>query len=97
MFLLVLAAGALLWTSGGGSEARGRQASCEEARLKCAYRTGCGMALQNYMVGCSSVLRDSGDHCPEACQHALIALTSTDEGKDLMTVSCRKLRSVREE
>ncbi|KAJ9588094.1 hypothetical protein L9F63_018535, partial [Diploptera punctata] len=63
--------------------------SCEEARLKCAYRTGCGMALQNYIVGCSSVLH--GPHassCPESCQHALIALTSTEEGQDLMTCTC---------
>ncbi|KAG5878997.1 hypothetical protein JTB14_017407 [Gonioctena quinquepunctata] len=22
---------------------------CEEARMKCAYRVGCGMALQNYL------------------------------------------------
>ena len=61
--------------------------SCEEARLKCAYRTGCGMALQNYIVGCSSVLHGPPTStCPETCQHALIALTSTEEGKDLMTV-----------
>ncbi|XP_054278783.1 growth arrest-specific protein 1-like [Macrosteles quadrilineatus] len=86
MFLLVVA-GVLLCTSAGGSEPH-RKVSCEEARLKCAYRTGCGMALQNYMVGCSSVLRDSGAHCPESCQHALIALTSTDEGKDLMSCEC---------
>jgi growth arrest-specific protein 1 len=62
--------------------------SCEEARLKCAYRTGCGMALQNYLVGCSGVLHGSGTSCPESCQHALIALTSTEEGKNLMTCVC---------
>jgi growth arrest-specific protein 1 len=62
--------------------------SCEEARLKCAYRTGCGMALQNYIVGCSGVLRGASTSCPESCQLALIALTSTEEGKDLMTCAC---------
>lgn len=62
--------------------------SCEEARLKCAYRTGCGMALQNYIVGCSGVLHGPATSCPESCQHALIALTSTEEGKDLMTCVC---------
>lgn len=61
--------------------------TCEEARLKCAYRVGCGMALQNYMVGCSAVLQGpEPTYCPEVCQHALIALTSTEEGKNLMTV-----------
>ncbi|XP_069701013.1 growth arrest-specific protein 1-like [Periplaneta americana] len=68
--------------------AAGCSSSCEEARLKCAYRTGCGMALQNYIVGCSAVLHGPGTSCPETCQHALIALTSTEEGKDLMTCSC---------
>ncbi|XP_059478879.1 growth arrest-specific protein 1-like [Neocloeon triangulifer] len=65
--------------------------SCENARLKCAYRSGCGQALQNYMMGCSFML-DSGpavlNYCPEPCQHALIALTSTEEGKNLMNCRC---------
>lgn len=62
--------------------------SCEDARIKCAYRVGCGMALQNYMVGCSAVLQGpEPTYCPEICQHALIALTSTEEGKALMMVS----------
>lgn len=61
---------------------------CEEARMKCAYRTGCGMALQNYVVGCSAVLQGPPlTTCPEICQHSLIALTSTEEGKELMRVS----------
>ncbi|KAG8336310.1 1,3-beta-glucanosyltransferase gas1 [Homalodisca vitripennis] len=91
MFPLALVA-ALLWTGGDTfSHSRSHTVSCEEARLKCAYRTGCGMALQNYIVGCSTVLRDSAGACPESCQHALIALTSTDEGKDLMTVSPHSL------
>lgn len=61
---------------------------CEEARLKCAYRVGCGMALQNYLVGCSAVLQGPyPTYCPQICQHSLIALTSTEEGKQLMSVS----------
>ena len=59
---------------------------CEEAKLKCAYRTGCGSALQHYLTGCAPVLQ--GNDCSETCQHALIALTSTDEGKELMTCEC---------
>lgn len=59
---------------------------CEDARLKCAYRDGCGMALHNYLLGCTS-LELKSDFCPEQCQHALIALTSTNEGKELMKVN----------
>ncbi|XP_018575779.1 growth arrest-specific protein 1 [Anoplophora glabripennis] len=62
---------------------------CEEARMKCAYRMGCGMALQNYIVGCSAVLQGPyPTHCPENCQHSLIGLTSTEEGKALMNCDC---------
>ncbi len=25
---------------------------CDTARLKCAYRAGCGLALQNYVLAC---------------------------------------------
>ncbi|KAJ3647779.1 hypothetical protein Zmor_019639 [Zophobas morio] len=74
---------------------------CEEARMRCAYRVGCGMALQNYVVGCSGVLQGPPPtYCPEICHHSLIALTSTEEGKDLMNCNCsdeycedQKLRS----
>ncbi|XP_060522967.1 growth arrest-specific protein 1-like [Cylas formicarius] len=62
---------------------------CEEARMKCAYRTGCGTALHNYLVGCSVVLQ--GPHptyCPEVCQYSLVALTSTEEGTALTTCDC---------
>lgn len=62
--------------------------SCEEARFKCAQREGCGMALENYLTGCSAVLHGyQMDYCPGICRDSLIALTSTDEGKALMTVS----------
>jgi len=62
--------------------------SCDEARMKCAYRQGCGMALQNYLSGCSAVLQGPMTYCPQICQHSLIALTSTEEGKDLMQCEC---------
>lgn len=64
-------------------------ASCEEARMKCVYRTGCGAALHKYMVDCSSVIHANPPmtHCPDACQLALITLTSTNEGQQLMNVS----------
>lgn len=59
---------------------------CTEAKLRCAYRAGCGRALTNYVLWCSDLVRGVSK-CPEACQHALIALTSTEEGKLLMNVS----------
>ncbi|KAK9497936.1 hypothetical protein O3M35_003834 [Rhynocoris fuscipes] len=39
------------------------------------------------MIGCSA-LQIHKNHCPEECQHALIALTSTNEGKELMKCEC---------
>lgn len=71
-----------------GAVAEKNPIPCEEARMKCAYRVGCGMALQNYLMGCSAVLQGPPPtYCPETCQHSLIALTSTEEGKELMRVS----------
>ncbi|XP_038211347.1 growth arrest-specific protein 1-like [Zerene cesonia] len=61
---------------------------CEEARMRCAYRTGCGAALNNYMMLCSDVLSQPTSVCPKECEHALIALTSTEEGKELMNCQC---------
>nr|XP_023018241.1 growth arrest-specific protein 1-like isoform X1 [Leptinotarsa decemlineata] len=63
---------------------------CEEARMKCAYRVGCGMALQNYLMGCSAVLQGESfpTYCPDFCQYTLTALTSTEEGKELMECQC---------
>ncbi|XP_030760204.1 growth arrest-specific protein 1-like [Sitophilus oryzae] len=62
---------------------------CEEARLKCAYREGCGKALQKYLIGCSTVLQGPRpSYCPEICQLSLIALVSTEEGKALMECDC---------
>lgn len=63
---------------------------CESANQRCSFRTGCSMALQEYVRSCSSMLHHSPGtllKCPEVCKNALIALTSTDEGHDLMTVS----------
>lgn len=71
------------WLLGGGWAM-----PCEDAHLKCAYRAGCGLALQQYMMSCSELDRHP-EVCPERCQHALIALMSTNEGKQLMTCECR--------
>ncbi|XP_043277439.1 growth arrest-specific protein 1-like [Venturia canescens] len=62
--------------------------SCEVARLRCAFRTGCGSALQQYLTSCTADLQSDSRGCPETCQHALIALTSTDQGKELMSCDC---------
>ena len=59
---------------------------CTEAQLKCAYRTGCGLALQQYVLGCSDLAEGKSEVCNSHCRHALIALTSTLEGQRLMKV-----------
>lgn len=88
--LAVAGSRALATVAAASEEDTRPRLSCEDARLKCAYRDGCGMALQNYIVGCSTVLQGAGrlDYCPEMCQYSLIALTSTEEGKDLMNCEC---------
>ncbi|CAK9822285.1 Growth arrest-specific protein 1 [Anthophora retusa] len=82
----VLLTGMMLFSTIMWNAAKSSIMRCEEAKLKCAYRTGCGTALQHYLTGCAPVLQ--GNDCSETCQHALIALTSTDEGKELMTCEC---------
>ncbi|XP_023316795.1 growth arrest-specific protein 1-like [Trichogramma pretiosum] len=82
-------------SSGGGEEEVDAQAvnatmRCDDANLRCAYRAGCGRALQHYLTRCASVLQGDVNECPEFCQHALIGLMSTDEGKELMTCQCAK-------
>lgn len=85
--LITLAFSMICLTNGSVVLPTNNSITCDEARLRCAYRTGCGMALQHYLTRCTSVLHGNINECPESCQHALIALTSTDEGKDLMRVS----------
>ncbi|XP_041984476.1 growth arrest-specific protein 1-like [Aricia agestis] len=68
--------------------AAARGTPCDEARMKCAFRTGCGRALSDYMYLCSDVLNGPTSRCPRECEHALIALTSTEEGKELMNCQC---------
>jgi hypothetical protein len=61
--------------------------SCNEARLTCAYRAGCGLALQNYVLGCSDLVKGTSKTCNTHCRHSLIALMSTPEGQRMMKVS----------
>lgn len=63
--------------------------ACNETRLKCAFRSGCGTALNNYLQFCAADLSRNATTCPEACQHALIGLASTEEGKKLMECKCK--------
>jgi len=61
---------------------------CEIARTRCAYRMGCGLALQSYMINCADLIANRTDICSVNCQTSLIALMSTDEGQDLMDCDC---------
>ncbi|XP_012273327.1 growth arrest-specific protein 1 [Orussus abietinus] len=63
---------------------------CDEAKWRCAFRKGCGTALEQYLSGCNSVLQGNISECPQFCQDALVALTSSDEGKELMTCNCAR-------
>lgn len=62
--------------------------TCEEARIKCGLRGGCGLALHNYMLGCADLMSGRITHCDEYCKNSLIALTSTEEGHVLMDCRC---------
>ncbi|XP_045123501.1 growth arrest-specific protein 1-like isoform X1 [Portunus trituberculatus] len=62
--------------------------TCEDARIKCALREGCGMALQNYMLGCADLISGKSAECDPYCRNSLIALTSTEEGHALMDCVC---------
>lgn len=62
--------------------------SCAIARMKCAYRKGCGTALRSYIIDCASVLAGKASSCSTLCKRALISLTSTPEGKKLMACNC---------
>ena len=62
---------------------------CDVARLKCAFRSGCGLALQNYALGCMDLVTGITKTCNAHCRHSLIALMSTKEGQRLMKVCLR--------
>ena len=64
---------------------------CDSARLRCTVRTGCQMALNNFLHGCRSLLagREEGAQCTRSCQHALVSLLSTEDGAGLSFLHCR--------
>eukprot|EP00096_Caligus_rogercresseyi_P002749 TRINITY_DN1501_c0_g1_i1.p1 TRINITY_DN1501_c0_g1~~TRINITY_DN1501_c0_g1_i1.p1 ORF type:complete len:342 (+),score=107.29 TRINITY_DN1501_c0_g1_i1:82-1107(+) len=64
--------------------------TCASAQVQCAYRAGCGSALQNYFLGCSEIVRGNARAatCTTHCRHALISLASTPEGSRLMKCNC---------
>lgn len=46
------------------------------------------MALQNYMIDCAPLIVGHTTTCPPACERALIALLSTEEGEALVQCDC---------
>ena len=64
------------------------EVGCNDAYLTCAYRGGCGKALQSYMLNCAELREGLTDTCSRQCKFALIALLSTPEGERLMQCSC---------
>lgn len=73
----------------GGTTAAGDYVpeTCEDVRLRCAFGTGCSLALHNYFIKCDRILQTNPTTCPETCLYSLVALTSTDDGKRLLDVS----------
>ncbi|XP_050539334.1 uncharacterized protein LOC126904379 [Daktulosphaira vitifoliae] len=63
--------------------------TCEDLRVRCAFATGCSMALHNYFTKCDQSLRADSTTCSESCLYALVTLTSTEEGKKLLDCTCR--------
>lgn len=75
---------------------------CEQAQINCAFRSDCGPALQAFHTHCASLLtgppstNTSQDPqflppqatCPDECAQALIALTASDTGVELMSCNC---------
>ena len=83
-----------LWSNYSGPDLPPPESvSCNDARLQCAYRAGCGLALQNYVLGCSDLVKGTGKTCNTHCRHSLIALMSTPEGQRLMKVSTKSYLS----
>jgi growth arrest-specific protein 1 len=63
------------------------QVMCEDVRIKCAMGLGCSTALTHYFAKCDRILQTDSTTCPESCLYALVALTSTEDGKRMMDVS----------
>jgi len=61
--------------------------SCEAARHKCAFASACTKALQTYFARCDEFLKNDPTKCPDSCLFALVALTSTHDGKRMLDVS----------
>ena len=64
-----------------------QEVPCDVAQTKCAFRSGCSLALQNYALGCLTLVKGQTGVCNSHCRHSLIALMSTLEGQRLMKVS----------
>ncbi|KAF2360824.1 hypothetical protein FHG87_008422 [Trinorchestia longiramus] len=62
--------------------------SCEVSNIKCALRSGCGMALQKYMLDCADLINGNSEECDVHCKDSLLILTSTSEGRALMECTC---------
>lgn len=53
---------------------------CGEAQARCMSNLGCGMALHNYVLHCSTLIHGETDECTPRCKSALISLVGA--GRD---------------
>ena len=63
-----------------------KQLSCSAAQQKCVLRNRCGWALNRYMIACADIITGKTKFCNDLCKKSLIAITSTEEGQQLMKV-----------
>ncbi|VVC97960.1 unnamed protein product [Leptidea sinapis] len=67
---------------------RSAASSCEEARLRCAYRSGCGTALNNYMMLCNECKCEDA-YCVDAKQKINVCRAQVLKGAANVSSSCR--------
>lgn len=62
---------------------------CKQAYTNCAYREQwCGSALKAFTDDCADLIGDQSDQCSPRCLRSMIALRSSDEGRDLARCQC---------
>jgi len=89
MVSLALSSGEKLVDNSAVAVSDNQQVMCEDVRMRCAMGLGCSTALQHYFAKCDRILQTDSTTCPESCLYALVALTSTEDGKRMMDCKCR--------
>lgn len=63
--------------------------NCDDVQQLCARRIGCGMALQNFFIGCKdNLFGEDTSVCSIPCKRALISLLSSEDDAGLDFINC---------